>query len=204
MIVVVCDLSRKDILVSQFVHSNSTHISFRGCCCIAARDLLWNFRLCLNSLEPLLRKEELLREECIELAEDVEAASLESSPDARYPYPESKELGLLLEVGGGHTDFCSLQAASITSGLGSFPPPMGLVTNLSMGDLDEKRSSESFCNRSRDREKSETTSFAGLLVEFLLGPGGVNTIAHVANSQTYLHSSAVVEHYCTKYEHASL
>ena len=83
------------MLVSQSVHSNSTHMSFRGFCCITASDLLWDFFPRLNSLEPLLRKEELLREECIEPAEDVEAASPESSPDVRYPWPESKELGLI-------------------------------------------------------------------------------------------------------------
>ena len=96
-------------------------------------------------------------------------------------------------------NFCSLQAASITSGLGSFPPPIGLAANLSMGDLDEERSLESFCNRSRDRGRSATISFAGFLVGFLLGPSGVNTIIpHVANSRTCLHSSVAAEHYCTK------
>ena len=88
-------MSWKDLAVSQSVQSNSTHMSFRGFCCIAARDLLWNFRPRLNSFKPLLRKEELLLEECMEPVEDVETPSPESSSGVRYPCPESKELGLL-------------------------------------------------------------------------------------------------------------
>jgi hypothetical protein len=70
-------------------------MSVRGFCWLAASDLLWDFFPRLNSLEPLLRKEELLREEFIEPAEDVETAFPESSLDVRYICPESKELGLL-------------------------------------------------------------------------------------------------------------